>query len=82
MSNSMYPTLKRGQQVRVYPVKSELQIGEIVLYKHWDKSVTVHRIVDIRINDNLEKLYLTKGDNNIKIDPYTITSTDIIGLIK
>lgn len=82
MSNSMYPTLKRGQQVLVYPIKDELKISDIILYMHWEKSLTIHRIVDIIRSDNYGKLYFTKGDNNTEIDRYTITDKDIIGIIK
>ncbi len=82
MSNSMYPALRRGQKVFVYPVKNELRIGDIVLYKHWEKSLTIHRIADIRTDNNFSKIYFTKGDNNKETDDYRITEKDIIGIVK
>ena len=82
LSNSMYPTLVRGQMVHVYPINNEISVGDIVLYKHWEKSLTIHRIVSFDTGENNKKRLYTKGDHNDYIDPYLITEDDVIGVVK
>lgn len=82
LSDSMHPTISQGQKVFVYPATNKLCIGDIILYKHWDYSLTVHRIVGISKSVNNTRLFHTKGDNNDNIDPYSITEHDIIGIVK
>lgn len=80
-SNSMFPTLKRGDVVTIVPINRALKIGDIILYKHWEYSITVHRIVRILMDKNGEIKYQTQGDNNKMVDSYLVSETDIIGRI-
>lgn len=75
-SNSMFPYLQRGDEVFV--VDSEhYEVGDVIAYAHWEKSITIHRIV--RIENN--KIY-TKGDNNPTEDEYYITKDEIVGKVR
>ena len=75
-SNSMFPSLRRGDTAFIVSSQN-YEVGDIIAYAHWEKSITVHRI--IRITDNL--IY-TKGDNNSAEDNYYLTENDIIGKVK
>ena len=75
-SNSMFPTLRRGDTAFVFN-SHDYEVGDIIAYAHLENSITVHRI--IRINDNL--IY-TKGDNNLEEDNYYLTQKDIIGKVR
>lgn len=75
-SNSMIPYLRRGDTVCV--VDSErYEVGDVIAYAHWEKTITVHRIVRI---DN-DRIY-TKGDHNSTEDCYYLTKENIVGKVK
>jgi len=79
ISPSMYPTLQAGDGIELYTYKapSEMRVGDVIVYPHPNGSVdVVHRI--IRINPDG---VITRGDNNNKIDPYTVSFDDIIGKV-
>lgn len=84
MSNSMYPLIKRGDVVIVEKLNEEeldnLQVNDIVQYKV-DSHYVVHRIVDI-VNDNGEKAFVTKGDNNNLPDNKIVYTGQIMGIIE
>ncbi len=76
---SMYPTLQPGDGIELYTYKNptEIRVGDVIVYPHPKGTVdVVHRIIGI----NPEGV-LTRGDNNNKIDPYTIKFKDIIGKV-
>jgi signal peptidase I len=75
-SNSMSPFLRRGDTVFIVSCNN-YEVGDVIAYMHWEKSITVHRI--IRITNNL--IY-TKGDNNLEEDNYYLTENNIIGKVK
>ena len=81
IGNSMFPTYKDGDKVKVYPIKRKVKVGDIVLYTHLKDSLTLHRIYKIKYDELGHSIYLTKGDNNPDIDPYTITDSNLIGLV-
>lgn len=81
IGNSMFPTYKNGDKIRVYPINRQISVGDVVLYTHLKESLTLHRIYEIKYNELGCLTYLTKGDNNLDVDPYTVTDSNIIGLV-
>ena len=76
---SMLPTLKSGDGLRLYKYrdKTEIKIGDIIVYPHPDKPFdVVHRIIKIKVDG-----VITRGDNNNKVDPYLIKFGDIGGKV-
>ena len=62
--DSMEPTLKPGDLVVAMP-SDNYQVGDIIIFKNERQNLmVVHRIVNKTENDN----YITKGDNNDRID--------------
>lgn len=73
-SNSMYPTLKKGDVVVVKLHNNKFKSGDIITFKD-GKLYTTHRIKTIK-----KDVYVTKGDsNNIYDDP--IKSTSVVGKV-
>jgi len=76
---SMNPTLKPGDglEILTYGNRSEIRIGDVIVYPHPFGTVdVVHRIIKIR-HDSV----ITRGDNNNRIDPYTVRFEDISGKV-
>ena len=76
---SMNATLKPGDGLEMvtYGNRSEIRVGDVIVYPHPFGTVdVVHRIIKIR-DDGV----ITRGDNNNKIDPYTVGFDDIIGKV-
>ena len=76
---SMNPTLKGGDGLDLYTYRdrAEMRVGDIIVYPHPFRTVdVVHRIIKIRPDG-----VITRGDNNNKIDPYTVGFDDIIGKV-
>lgn len=80
-SGSMTPNIKVGDAVLVNGLKDKqtIKIGDIIAFKH-DGKVIVHRVIDIK-EENNEKIYKTKGDNNNSADGFNITNMDIEGVV-
>lgn len=82
IGDSMKPTYKDGDKVRIHPFNRKLKTGDIVLYNHLPNSFTIHRICEVKYCKEMKcYTYKTKGDNNSDIDPYTITDYNIIGIV-
>jgi hypothetical protein len=76
---SMNPTLKPGDGLEMYTYRdrAEIGVGDVIVYPHPFGTVdVVHRIIEIRPDG-----VITRGDNNNKIDPYTVRFDDIIGKV-
>ncbi len=76
---SMYPTLKPGDGIDMNPYQDplDMKVGDVITYPYPSGTVTVvHRIIAIKAGR-----VITRGDNNNKIDPYTIGFEDIIGKV-
>ena len=76
---SMNPILKGGDGLDLYTYRnrSEIRVGDVIVYPHPFGTVdVVHLIIKIR-RDGV----ITRGDNNNKIDPYTVGFDDIIGQV-
>ena len=79
-SNSMYPTLQKGDAIIIKNLndeeKKKITIGDIIVFKE-DGHIITHRVVELK-----EGVYITKGDNNNTKDITRKTKNDIIGLVK
>lgn len=83
LSDSMKPIFSKGSVVVIDKVNDnnydELKLYDIIYFKV-DNIFVIHRIIDI-VEENGERYYYTKGDNNIVEDPWIISSKDIYGKI-
>jgi len=79
--DSMEPTIRDGQVILWVEVDpSELKAGDIIIYTHPTKPLEnpiVHRI--IRIMENGEYLFETKGDNRSESDAETAIGAYFVG---
>ena len=76
---SMNPTLKPGDglEMLTYGNRNEIRVGDVIVYPHPFGTIdVVHRIIEIRYDG-----VFTRGDNNNKIDPYTVRFEDILGKV-
>ena len=75
VSDSMEPTLHRGDLLFVVR-PDELATGDVVVYRRTDREITiVHRLIEIRGDE-----YIIKGDNNPYADP-SVSREMIIGKV-
>lgn len=79
-SDSMHPTLSKGDLVVIKPLPAEeFQPGDIVTISFRDKSgVFTHRVT--RTDEQAKKIY-TKGDNNPAEDPRPADFSDAVGVL-
>ncbi len=78
--NSMIPTFYDGDIIFVVGVKpSDLQVGDVVIYRANDKLI-VHRVIDIIIY-NGKYFFKTKGDNNLVPDPGLVPEDRVVGRV-
>jgi signal peptidase len=75
---SMNPTLKGGDVLKVYPYSnaSPKRGDVVVFYPPCEERLITHRIIALN-----ESGIRARGDNNIKIDPWIISPSDIIGKV-
>ena len=77
--NSMYPTIKDGENVKIIKYQN-IKIGDIIAYYLENNSeckIIVHRVIFLRT-----KYVLTKGDNNKYIDPLRVPYENILGKVE
>lgn len=74
----MEPTYNKNDVVFVTK-RNQYNIGDVITYKK-DEEIITHRIVEIENNEN-EKIFITKGDNNNIEDNYEITDDQIFGKV-
>lgn len=79
MSGSMEPTIDTTDVVITKEQNGDLQNGDIIAFQN-SNAVTVHRIVDIVIEDE-EVLYQTKGDNNNTVDLKKVKLSEVKGKV-
>ena len=80
VSGSMEPTIHIGDVVVAKNVKdNELQVGDIICFRH-GQTVITHRISEV-IEENNEIEYKTKGDNNNVEDSSKVTQKSIEGKV-
>ena len=82
VSGSMEPVFYRGDIVAdffgIHEFNaSEVEVGDIVVYNAaWFEQPVIHRIINI-VEINGTTMYVIKGDNNNRTDPYYVTSDQI-----
>ena len=86
VSGSMEPVFYRGDIVVIEKAdflglhefnSSDVKVGDIVVYDAaWFNQPVIHRIIDIK-DINGTTMYVIKGDNNNRTDPYYVTSNQI-----
>ncbi|MEI3529945.1 MAG: signal peptidase I [Bacilli bacterium] len=82
VSNSMLPKFEVGDIVLIKDVKSdEIKIGDILQYQ-MDNYTVIHRVEEIKHNENGEIYFIMKGDNNKNIDLYPVYSGQVLGKAK
>ncbi len=81
-SDSMYPKIKRGDIVLIMDKDvSKIKKGEVIRYK-LDNYYVVHRVVDIKTDENGQLQFITKGDNNDSLDLFPVKEYQVDGVIK
>ncbi|MBR0272045.1 MAG: signal peptidase I [Methanobrevibacter sp.] len=86
VSGSMEPVFYRGDIVAIEKADffglhefnaSEVEVGDIVVYNaEWFEQPVIHRIIRIA-EINGTTMYVIKGDNNNRTDPYYVTADQI-----
>lgn len=81
ISGSMEPYLKVGDMIIVKEIDSdEIKKGDVISF--WEgESLVTHRVEEI-LEENGEKHFKTKGDNNNKEDEKLVTNSNIEGICK
>jgi len=84
LSGSMNPTFDARSMVFVKPVDPEqIKEGDIITFKGQgsSKSLTTHRVVEIRETATGEREFVTKGDANDVNDPYPVSADKVVGRV-
>ena len=86
VSGSMEPVFYRGDIVAIQKADllgihefnpEDVQVGDIVVYDaQWFDQPVIHRIINIT-EINGTTMYVIKGDNNNRSDPYYVTADQI-----
>ena len=86
VSGSMEPAFYRGDIVMVEKANffginefnpEEVQVGDVVVYDAaWYDQPVIHRVINIT-DINGTTMYVIKGDNNDRADPYYVTADQI-----
>jgi len=81
---SMEPTINVGDLIYVKGIApSDIKVGDILTFVPPRDSIKgtliTHRVVEISYETN-EVYFKTKGDNNPSVDPWTVTSQDVVGV--
>lgn len=84
-TGSMMPSLVPGDLVFIHrPDFAEISVGDIVAFRSPDESdgqITVHRVVEKRVEDDGTILFFTKGDATPNRDEGYLKPTDIYGRV-
>ena len=75
MSNSMNPTIEKGNRIIIKKQKDYV-IGDIITYINEDGNLITHRIIE-----KYENEFITKGDNNNTEDKGQIKIEQVIGKV-
>lgn len=80
-SDSMNPVYYRGDAIIYEKVSiDELQKNDILVFEY-NNSVVTHRIINI-IEEDGQKYFQTKGDNNEQADMNLVSIEDVLGKVK
>jgi signal peptidase I len=83
-TGSMEPTINIGDLIYVKGVApGEIKIGDIITFRppkeYLKGTLVTHRVVEITYDSN-EVYFKTKGDNNPNVDPWTVSSGEVVGV--
>lgn len=81
-SGSMRDKIDIGDVIIVKKLKpnelNQLNVGEVLVFR-MDNKVIVHRIIEIKRDNDGSLLFITKGDNNKEKDNWVVTESGVIG---
>ena len=77
LSGSMDPAAVTGSLVLVDTCSRNPGPGDIVTFRNGDSYVT-HRILKVKGDGS----YITKGDANRQVDPFTVEKKELLGTVK
>ena len=79
-SESMAPQINRGDVVLTGPADTDsLAVGDVILFEAKDGRNILHRIVAIEMDQDGDRLFVTKGDNNRTNDQLPVRVEQIAG---
>ncbi len=79
VSDTMAPTIHRGDIVIVTKNITNIQVGDIIIYNAtWFSDPVIHRVISIQNDSEGNIRYELKGDNNPKPDPKLVSPNQII----
>lgn len=80
VSGSMEPTIKTNDVIITSKIKEkDIKVGDVLSYKSvQDNIIITHRLIEIK-NENDQKVYIFKGDNNTSVDEEKVTYSNIQG---
>lgn len=79
LSNSMAPVFEAGDIIIIQEVEGvDLKKGDIISFYNEEKKLITHRITSI-VEEDGERYFYTKGDNNNTMDEDVTTTSEIIG---
>lgn len=86
LTDSMTGVLNRGsvafvEKLRKEDVFSNVSQGDIIHFKYKNIEM-VHRVIDFRYNEAGERVYITKGDANLRADTNPVEAEQILGVAK
>lgn len=76
-SNSMSPTLERGDLILIDTKENTVEDGDIIIFIV-ENNIVTHRVIEHYELDG-KTYYLTKGDANNAVDPWILHNEQIIG---
>lgn len=81
-SGSMSPTFKTGSLLIVnVGNKEEIKVSDIITYRRPNDTVaTTHRVVNV-IEEDGERMFVTRGDANNVDDPVPVSENDVVGTV-
>ena len=78
---SMHPLVRDGDVLDVWPVgQSATGVGDVVLYRSPHKGIVVHRVVNIRRQEE-KTILLVKGDSAARADPQ-VEESQVLGRVE
>ena len=79
VGKSMLPLFQEGDQVLVRGVGEAVRQGDILVFRQMGQLIC-HRLLTITQNEEGDLLFLTKGDNLLRPDPW-IKQRDVLGVV-
>ncbi|WP_078381954.1 signal peptidase I [Sutcliffiella halmapala] len=79
LSNSMVPAFKAGDVIIIREIEADLlEQGDIISFFNEEQTLITHRITSIA-EENGERYFYTKGDNNNTVDEDVTVASMILG---